>query len=347
MGKTISGFPINEFNGIKVNTSLLSDNRNYYSYSNRNVKYIVIHYTGNSSDTAKANANYFNSGSRGASAHYFVDNHNCYQSVALNNAAWAVGGTKSYKHSDCRNLNSVSIEMCTSGNYTVSEQTEINAAHLCAELCNLLGITADKVDAYVLRHYDVWAKDCPHGWTGNNNNRWNSFKNRIKNILGNNSDESAKSLYDTYLSKLVSKGIISDKNLWSEYAAPVTKAQAVALIDKATGGTWASDEADSSIHWSQPLVISLCGKGIISDKIQWIVNPDASISIALLLALVDNATGGMKAAYVGRQADHWGRNCLDSLCDKAIITTPSAWTNFEGEVNRGNTMALICKAFKI
>lgn len=156
----------------------------------------------------------------------------------------------------------------------------------------------------------------------------------------------SENTYDTYLSKLVSKGIISDKELWSVYTAPVTKAQAVALIDKATGGTWASDEADSSIHWSQPLVISLCGKGIIGDKTQWIANPDTSISIALLLALVDNATGGMKAAYVGRQADHWGRNCLDSLCDKAIITTPSAWTNFEGEVNRGNTMALICKAFK-
>lgn len=153
--------------------------------------------------------------------------------------------------------------------------------------------------------------------------------------------------YDTYLSKLVSKGIISDKALWGIYTAPVTKAQAVALIDKATGGTWASEEADSSIHWSQPLVISLCGKGIIGDKAQWIAAPDAPISVALLLALIDNATGGMESAYVGRHSDHWGRNCLDSLCDKAIITTPSAWTSFDDAVNKGNTMAIICKAFKI
>lgn len=161
----------------------------------------------------------------------------------------------------------------------------------------------------------------------------------------------SENIYDTYLSKLVSKGIISNEKLWSAYTAPVTKAYAIALIDKVTGGTWASNEADPSIHWAQPSVISLCGKGIIDGKVdnktQWINTLNASISIALLLALVDKATGGMKSAYVGRETDHWGRNCLDSLCDKAIITTPSAWTNFEGEVNRGNTMALICKAFKL
>lgn len=75
MGRTISAsFPISVFNNIAVNTSLLSNPSNYYSYSSREVKYIVIHYTGNSKDTAKANANYFAGGSRGASAHYFVDN---------------------------------------------------------------------------------------------------------------------------------------------------------------------------------------------------------------------------------------------------------------------------------
>lgn len=44
-----------------------------YSSGNSGRKYIVIHYTGNTTDTAKANANYFRSVNRGASAHYFVD----------------------------------------------------------------------------------------------------------------------------------------------------------------------------------------------------------------------------------------------------------------------------------
>ena len=44
-------------------------------------KYIVIHYTGNKTDTAKANANYFRTENRGASAHYFVDKNTVYQVV--------------------------------------------------------------------------------------------------------------------------------------------------------------------------------------------------------------------------------------------------------------------------
>ena len=139
---------------------------------------------------------YFKTGSRSASAHYFVDNTNCYQSVALKNAAWAVGGTSNYKHTECRNSNSISIEMCCSGNYQISETTEINAAYLCAALCKYLNISANQVDTYVLRHWDVWAKSCPAGWTGNNNSRWNTFKSRVKSILNGSEDELMSKEYD-------------------------------------------------------------------------------------------------------------------------------------------------------
>lgn len=180
-----NGFPLTQFNGININTSILSSSANYYSYGSRDVKYVVIHYTGNSSDTAKANANYFSGGSRSASAHYFVDANSCYQSVALNNAAWAVGGTKVYKHAECRNINSISIEMCCSGNSIVSEKTINNTAHLCAELCKYIGITADTVDTFVLRHYDVWDKQCPAQWATENSAGWTTFKEKVKAILRN------------------------------------------------------------------------------------------------------------------------------------------------------------------
>lgn len=152
---------------------------------------------------------------------------------------------------------------------------------------------------------------------------------------------------EEYYNKLMDRGIITDDS-WKEYDAFITKALTVAIIDKATGGTWPSDEANSAIHWAQPNVISLCGKKIIEDKDQWIPTLDSYVSKALLLALIDKATGGMKEAYVGRATDHWGRNCLDSLCDKGIITTPEAWCDdFEATVTKGNCMALICKAFNI
>lgn len=172
------GFPIKQFNGIDINTSTLSSPANYYTYSSRVVKFIVIHYTGNAKDTAKANATYFHNGSRGASAHLFTDDDSCYQSVALNNAAWAVGGTKVYKHAECRNINSISIEMCCSGNSIVSEKTINNTAYLCAELCKYIGITADTVDIFVLRHYDVWDKQCPAQWANENNSGWIAFKEK-------------------------------------------------------------------------------------------------------------------------------------------------------------------------
>lgn len=162
-----------------------------------------------------------------------------------------------------------------------------------------------------------------------------------------------------YLTKLVTKKHITDRTLWNDYDAPVRKSHALALIDNVTGGMWKSEEQDSSIHWAQPIVISLCGKGVITDKEQWLGIPDENeentkntilneyISKALLMGLIDNATGGIKDKYRGRNADHWGRNCLDSLCDKGIIDTPEAWEDFEGQVSNAQIMALVCKAFNI
>lgn len=169
--------------GIAVNTSIPCASVNYSYSIGRLVSFVVLHYTGNSSDKAVSNARYFSSGSRSASAHYFVDDEEIYQSVDLNCRAWAVGGTSNYKHGACRNSNSISIEMCCSGGYKVSAKTEANAAELCAALCRYIGIGAEDVDTYVIRHWDVWNKDCPAGWTGADNERWENFKRRVKALL--------------------------------------------------------------------------------------------------------------------------------------------------------------------
>lgn len=149
-----------------------------------------------------------------------------------------------------------------------------------------------------------------------------------------------------YFDKLKGLGYITD-DAWRNYDGDLPVSYALALLDKTTGGTWKSDEADASVHWAQPIVISLCGKKIISDKEQWLGNLDSAMSNALCLALFDKATGDMREAYIGRVPDHWARNCLDSLCDKAVINTPAAWTNFEGAVTYGRFMALLCGAFRM
>lgn len=151
-----------------------------------------------------------------------------------------------------------------------------------------------------------------------------------------------------YYAKLEDIDYVTD-SVWKHYEDAVPVSHALALLDKISGGTWASDEADPSVHWAQPHIISLCGKGWITDKKQYIdlVTADAKLSNALCLALFDKATGGMKSAYVNRKPDHWARNCLDSLCDKAIVTTPAAWTDFDGKCTYGRFMAMVCAAFRI
>ena len=190
MGKVFStGFLAATINGIKINSILPSHSGNFDKFSSRVISYVVMHYTGNTKDTAKANANYFNTGNRGASAHFFVDDTSIFQSVRLRDKAWhcGTGSNSGYFHSSCRNTNSVGIEMCTSGNFKISNKTQENAAYLCAYLCKKIGITANEVDKYVLRHYDVTHKKCPAQMSGSNNKEWTEFKSKVKKILKNGS----------------------------------------------------------------------------------------------------------------------------------------------------------------
>ena len=143
-------------------------------------KYIVIHYTGNKNDTAKANANYFRSENRGASAHYFVDKNTVYQVVEDDEQAWAVG--RNYGSNNLfgkvTNANSISIEMCST-NGKIADETFDNTVKLTRLLMKKYGIQA----ANVIRHWDVCSKICPgwNGWGtgGKDASIWNKFKNEI------------------------------------------------------------------------------------------------------------------------------------------------------------------------
>lgn len=144
-------------------------------------KYIVIHYTANKTDTAKANANYFRTTYRGASAHYFVDDTTVYQVVEDKNNAWHVGKNfgKNNLFGKVTNSNSIGIEMC-SKNGAVTDATFANVVELTKTLMKKYNIPA----ANVYRHYDVCSKVCP-GWTGwgtksgDKGDIWTKFKKQI------------------------------------------------------------------------------------------------------------------------------------------------------------------------
>ncbi|MDE7062485.1 MAG: N-acetylmuramoyl-L-alanine amidase [Lachnospiraceae bacterium] len=146
--------------------------------NNKVNRYIVIHYTGNQTDTAKNNANYFRSVDRKASAHYFVDKTTVYQVVEDKDAAWSVG--KNYGSGNLfqtvKNNNSINIEMC-SDNGAVAEETFQNTVALTKSLMEKYHIPASNI----YRHYDVCSKRCPGwtGWVGADETLWNRFKQAV------------------------------------------------------------------------------------------------------------------------------------------------------------------------
>lgn len=151
--------------------------RNYTAMNNKQNKYIVIHYVGAVS-SAYANAKYFETSYRGASAHYFVDEKDIYQVVREKDASWHCGA-KYYKHLYCRNSNSISIEMCcyrnSKGKLDISEEVINKTVELTKELMKKYNIPIENV----LRHYDVTGKNCPAPLV-EDNKRWIDFINKIK-----------------------------------------------------------------------------------------------------------------------------------------------------------------------
>ena len=66
---------------MKIKEYLANKNNYGGKRSTSNIKYIVIHYTGNDGDTDENNSKYFKNNIVKASAHYFVDDDSITQSV--------------------------------------------------------------------------------------------------------------------------------------------------------------------------------------------------------------------------------------------------------------------------
>lgn len=149
---------------------------NYSIKNNRPILYIVVHYVGAVS-TAKNNVDYYAREKLNASAHYFVDETSIWQSVEDYNVAWHCGANK-YKHPECRNINSIGIEMCVkkdiSGRWYFEEATVKNTIELVKSLMHKYNIPTDRV----IRHYDVTGKNCPAPFV-DNPVEWDNFKAQL------------------------------------------------------------------------------------------------------------------------------------------------------------------------
>jgi len=142
-----------------------------------NIKFIVIHYTGNPGKGANAMAHYryLQTATRYGSAHYFVDDHEIIQVIGDSQVAWACGDNQGHGTAlnGCTNQNSISIEMCVNSDGDFNK-TLYYTIELTKELLRLYP------HARVCRHYDVSRKSCPAMMAGANNPKWNSFLEEIK-----------------------------------------------------------------------------------------------------------------------------------------------------------------------
>lgn len=140
------------------------------------IKFIVIHYTGNDGDTDENNGKYFANNDVDSSAHYFVDDDSITRTVPDNYIAWHCGGN-TYKHKTCRNSNSIGIEICDdvrNGTIYPSAKTIENVLELTRSLMQKYNIPKE----HIIRHHDVTGKKCPAYWV--NDAKWKKeFWNRL------------------------------------------------------------------------------------------------------------------------------------------------------------------------
>lgn len=195
---------------MNINKSFPCEKSNYREKRKDSIKYIVIHYVG-AQGGAKNNAKYYSTARNvGASAHYFVghasEGAEIYQSVPEACCAWHCGSETGKYFNDCRNDNSIGIEMCchlsSGGWWFFDDATVDNTVELTKELMTKHGIPVDRV----VRHYDVTRKICPAPFV-NDEEAWKHFKERLTEMKELTSE-------NDIVWELHHRGIITEKDLW-------------------------------------------------------------------------------------------------------------------------------------
>lgn len=159
-----------------------------YNFTDANnterIKYIVLHYVG-ALGGAEANCGYYASKYIGASAHYFVGfDGEIWQSVEDGDIAWHCGA-KNYLHPECRNSNSIGIELCVrnKGSQNADSQDwyfEDATVKAAEELVRYLMEKYEVDEEHVIRHYDITGKICPNPYVYNHTeHKWDEFKEKI------------------------------------------------------------------------------------------------------------------------------------------------------------------------
>lgn len=225
---------------------------------NRNIKFIVLHYTAGVTSKAGAaqnTASYFSTTKNQASADFIVDDVNIvqYNGDIENRYCWSVGGSKYKKlytkesgkyFGICKNNNSISIEMCSrkintktlnaeDTDWYLTEATINNAVELTKYLMKTYNIDAD----HVIMHHHVTGKPCPNPWCINDGRlaEWNKFKNRLTNT--NNSNVNITPKNESYIVQITASVLNVRAGAGTNYRITTTvkKNQKYTIVEEKNG----------------------------------------------------------------------------------------------------------------
>ena len=190
-----------------------------FEKTDKKMKYIVLHDTGNASPSASADAHrrYFCDKTAKASYHYVCDENEIIECVGEGYAAYHAGVGKSGirpdgKKSDITNFNSVGVAYCIQQGADMKKAVQ-NAADCCVYACLKYGLTP----ADIVRHYDVTEKVCPKTMHENRTGisggayPWNDF-DAFKELVWEK--YSAYKESEAICSALTQKGAITETEYW-------------------------------------------------------------------------------------------------------------------------------------
>lgn len=164
------------------------------------IRYIIIHDTGNTSRGADADAHYkyLQTATRYGSAHYYLDDKQIIQTIGDSLVAWSIGDRWGYSNNpnrikDATNSNSISIELCINSNIDKGKAYKI-LVELTKNLMAKFKVPSDRV----IRHFDATGKICPGSWSGDNWEMWKEFQDDIKKPIEWKIDLSKDSVFGNY-----------------------------------------------------------------------------------------------------------------------------------------------------
>ena len=185
---------------MQINIVKKTSTHNTTYRPNRNLKWIVIHYTAGTQSRAGAAANtasYFSTTTVQASADFIVDDATIiqYNPDLRNYNTWHCGGGKQSSYGakyyqQCTNSNSIGIEVCsTNSTKRVTNVNDSNWSFTDAVIDQTVLLTQYLMETYnidadhVIRHFDVTGKYCPGiiGWNApsGDESKWLAFKARL------------------------------------------------------------------------------------------------------------------------------------------------------------------------